>query len=90
MFVHRATPENTSANSTYLDDPLADGNPSAVLHVTQNWNPGDGDGVYNDHPVGVWYDTAREKWAVFNQDRAPIPDGAAFNVIVSGSATGAR
>ncbi len=82
-FVHRASPENTSENSTYLDDPLADGNPSAVLHVTQNWNPGGGDGVYNDHPVGVWYDAAREKWAIFNQDRAPIPDGAAFDVLVT-------
>ena len=89
-FVHRAAPENISENSTYLDDPLADGNPSAVLHVTQNWNPGSTDGVYNDHPVGVWYDAAREKWAIFNQDRAPIPDGAAFNVLVSGGAVAAR
>ncbi len=82
-FVHRAAPENISANSTYIDDPLADGNPSAVLHVTQNWNPGGGDGVYNDHQVGVWYDAARGKWAIFNQDRAPIPDGAAFDVLVT-------
>ena len=85
VFVHRAAPENTSANSTYLDDPLTDGNPSAVLHVTQYWNPGGEGGIYNDHQVGVWYDTAREKWAIFNQDRTPIPDGTAFNVIVSGS-----
>lgn len=86
-FVHRAAPENTSANSTYLDNPLIDGNPSAVLYITQNWNPGGGEGTYNDHPVGVWYDTNREKWAIFNQDRAAIPEGSAFDVLVSGGTT---
>ncbi len=81
VFVHRATPENISANSTYLDNPLLNGNPNAVLYVTQNWNPGGREGgTYNDHPVDVWYDTNREKWAIFNQDRAAIPEGAAFNV----------
>ncbi|MCA1731756.1 MAG: hypothetical protein LC751_20860, partial [Actinobacteria bacterium] len=88
VFVHRATPENISANSTYLDNPLLNGNPNAVLYVTQNWNPGGREGgTYNDHPVGVWYDTNREKWAIFNQDRAAIPEGAAFNVLDSGGTT---
>ncbi len=88
VFVHRATPENISANSTYLDNPLINGNPNAVLYVTQNWNPGGREGgTYNDHPVGVWYDTNREKWAIFNQDRVAIPDGAAFNVLDSGGIT---
>ncbi|MCA1740779.1 MAG: hypothetical protein LC740_18750, partial [Actinobacteria bacterium] len=64
------------------------GNPNAVLYVTQNWNPGGREGgTYNDHPVGVWYDTNREKWAIFNQDRAAIPEGAAFNVLDSGGTT---
>ena len=83
-FVHRATPENVSDNSTYIDDPRTNGNPGAVLSVTQNWNPGGGGGTYNDHPVGVWYDAGRQKWAIFNQDRAAMPEGAAFNVAVSG------
>src|SRR4051812_43710358 len=39
VFIHHAMPENTSANSTYLHSPLTDGNPNAVLVVTQNWNP---------------------------------------------------
>ena len=82
-FVHRATPENTSGNSTYLDRSSINGDPDAVLYVTQNWNPGSDAGTYNDHPVGVWYDQNREQWAIFNQDRADIPDGAAFNVIVA-------
>lgn len=82
-FVHRAELVNTVGNGTYLDDPLTNGNPDAVLSVTQNWNPGGGVGVYNDHPVGVLYDEDVEKWAVYNLDGAPMPDRAAFNVAVS-------
>lgn len=82
ILVHRATPGNVSANSTYLDSPLTNGNPDALVSVTQNWNPGGDGGTYNDHEIGVWYDSSREKWAIFNQDRADMTEGLAFNVIV--------
>jgi hypothetical protein len=85
-FVHHAELNNTAGNSTYLDDPLTNGNPDAVLSVTQNWNPGGSRGVYNNHPTGVLYDKVVKKWAIYNRDDAPIPDGAAFNVAVSGRA----
>jgi sortase A len=82
-FVHHAEPGNTVGNGTYLNDPLTAGKPGAVLSVTQNWNPGGGRGVYNDHPVGVRYDDERGQWAIYNKDRSAMPDGAAFNVAVS-------
>ncbi len=81
-FVHRATSENISANSTYLDNPLTNDNPNVILYVTQNFNPEGKGGTYNNHPVGVWYDSNRQRWAIFNQDREPMPIGAAFNVAV--------
>lgn len=59
VLVHRATPENILANSTYIKNPLTSDNPDAILIVTQNWNPGGSGGTYNDHPVGVWYDADR-------------------------------
>ncbi len=83
--VHRAGPANTVGNTTYVDDPLTNGEPGIALLVTQNWNPGGGAGVYNDHPVGVLYDEDAQKWAVYNRDGAQIPDGAAFNLAVSES-----
>ena len=83
VFVHRATTENVSANSSYIDDPSTNDNPDAVLTVTQNWNPGGDGGTYNAHPIGVWYDASAEKWAIANEDRAAMPKGAAFNVVVS-------
>ena len=89
-FVHRAEPANIVGNATYLDNPLTNGEPDATLSVTQNWNPGGGEGVYNDHPVDVFYDEDVEQWAIYNSDEAPMPDGSAFNVAVSGSAESAR
>jgi LPXTG-site transpeptidase (sortase) family protein len=81
-FVHRATPENTSEDGTYLDDPLVNGKPDAALSVTQNWNPGGGNGVYNDHAVEARYDADREAWQVSNEDGSALPEGASFNVAV--------
>jgi hypothetical protein len=83
-FVHRAGPDDTVGNAAYLDDPLLNGKPGAEASVTQNWNPGGGVGVYNDHPVGVLYDEDLEKWFVHNEDGFRMPEGAAFNVAVSG------
>jgi tRNA A-37 threonylcarbamoyl transferase component Bud32 len=80
--VHTADTDNTSANSTYLDISGVNGNPEAMISITQNWNPGSRAGTYNPHPVGVWYDASRERWAVFNQDRAAMPEGVSFNVVV--------
>ncbi len=89
VFVHRATSENILDNSTYLDHPLANGNPDAFILVTQISEPGD-DAVNNDHPIGVWYDTNRSgRWAIFNQDLAAMPEGAAFNVTISESSENA-
>jgi len=85
-FVHRAELDNTVGNATYLDDPLTDGKADAVVSVTQNWTPGGGTGIYNDHPVGVFYEVDVQKWSVYNRDGAPMPEGAAFNVAVSGEA----
>jgi len=84
-FVHRATPENTFANETYLDNPLTNNSPGAALSVTQNWNPGGGVGVYNDHPITAAYDSDRDRWLISNTDAAPIKKGTAFNVGVSES-----
>ena len=82
-FVHYAKLDNTEGNSTYLDSPLTNGEPDALLTVTQNWNPGGGRGVYNDHPIDVLYEADIRKWAICNRGGAPMAGGAAFNVAVS-------
>lgn len=87
VFVHRAASGNISGNSTFLDNPLLNGNPQAIISVTPNWNPG-GSGIYNNHAVGVWYDYETGRWAIFNQDRSDMPGGASFNVVVWGESSG--
>lgn len=88
-FVHRATSENASETGTYLDDPLVNGKPDAALTVTQNWNPGGGNGVYNDHAVGLRYDDGRGAWEIYNKDDSAVPEGASFNVGVPKAAPAA-
>ena len=71
-FVHFVTPENISDTfpcTTYVDHPLANGNPNAILFATHNWNPlgtPSNDGKFNNHPIGVWYDEGPQRWAIFN------------------------
>ena len=81
-FVHTATAANSTPNWTTIDHPLTNENPSAIVLVTQNWNPGGVSGTYNDHPIGVWYSGSMKQWAIFNQDLVSIPDGADFNVLI--------
>jgi serine/threonine protein kinase len=81
VFVQVATDQNSIGNYTVIDHPLTNGNPNAIVMVTQNWNPGGKNVTYNNHPVGVWY-TPAGKWSIFNEDKAPMPLQAAFNVQV--------
>jgi hypothetical protein len=81
--LHRAGPGNTVLHATDLSQ--LQGEPAANPLLTQNWNPGDIGGIYNNQPVGVYY--FEGVWRVFNENIAPMPAGAAFNVFVPGSAT---
>lgn len=79
VYTHIATATNTTANWTELDNKDTNNNPKAFVIVTPNRSSSPGH-VVDNHPVGVWYDGMAGKWAIFNQDRAAMPVGAAFNV----------
>ena len=82
-FVHVATPDNTSGDTTFLHFPLITGDPGAVLIVTQNWNPGGApSGVYNNQKVGVSYVSLQGYWGIYNESGGDMPVGAAFNVFI--------
>jgi hypothetical protein len=79
-FVHTATAANKlSANGTDVDNPAINGNPNALVYVTQLLNPSGI--VYNNSPVGVYYNTVRKHWEIFNQNNAAIPTNAQFMVL---------
>ncbi|HEX6032755.1 MAG TPA: hypothetical protein VFY90_15090 [Tepidiformaceae bacterium] len=86
-FVHEATADAIDAacaagQCTQIDNPLTNGDPNAILLVTQLWDADPGGQVYNPHAVGVWYDPEKEKWEIFNEDQEAMPEGALFNVLV--------
>ena len=80
-FLQTTTSSNRSGDSTYINNTATNNKPNGILFVTPNWNPGGVGGAYDNHPVGVWYDTGAGQWAVFNEDKASMPIPAAFNII---------
>lgn len=73
-YTHVAT---AASYITTLNHPLLNNNPLARMTVTQNYSP---NSVYNDHPIGVWYNSGSGRWTVFNQDIVAMTVGAAFNI----------
>jgi len=86
VFIHQATDENIVCafyHCTLIDHPLTNGDPDAILFVTQNFNyhsyPS---AVNNIHPVGVQYLDVVDRWVIYNVDLYAMPPGAIFNVLV--------
>ncbi len=80
-FVHTATAANKlSANGTDVDNAMCNGDANCILIVTQKLNPSGI--VYNNSPIGVYYNTTRSKWEIFNENNNAIPTNAQFNVLV--------
>ncbi len=78
-FIHKVTAANRSFHTTEISHPALDGNPDAVMQVTQFW---DADRVYNDRVIGVFYHPTTNRWNIFNQDFVTLPLNAAFNVSI--------
>ena len=74
QFTHIASKENNSCNGncTMLDIPQLNGNPKAIIFVTQK------EQGLNPHPIGVYYFKGR--WNIMNLDQAGIPAGSEFEV----------
>jgi len=87
-FVVTATSESiggTDSTYTLIDNPATNNNPDAILQATQTIGTGT---MYNNHPIGVSYNTTAGEWAVFNEDGAPMTVGVSFNILVGTTATG--
>lgn len=74
-FVQTATSTNSSSDYTKIDTPSLNFQPTMRMLVTPTWK-----GVYDNHPIGVFYSLNDGHWYIFNQDYTAIPSGAAFNV----------
>ena len=80
-FIHLTSATNVSGYVTYIDNPLCNGDPNAILLVTHSYNPPNGTTfTYHPHIVSLWYTGAQ--WAIFNEDFVNMQTNIAFNVLV--------
>lgn len=75
---HTSTVGTISGNATELDHPLLNANLGAQFIVTQRWT-----GVYNNHPIGVQYSNATNRWSIANVDGAAMPQNVSFNIHIT-------
>lgn len=78
FFIHQSNAANSFAHMTFLDSPSANNASSAFIFVTPDLTNAHAD----NHPIGVYYEGTRRRWAIYNQDAAPMPAGARFHVAV--------
>jgi hypothetical protein len=78
FFTHQSNAANSFAHMTFLDSPSANNASSAFIFVTPDLTNAHAD----NHPIGVYYEGTRRRWAIYNQDAAPMPAGARFHVAV--------
>lgn len=90
VFTVTAGATNRESNYVFIDHPLANGHPDAVILVQQLAMYGNASAPPRN--VGVWYHTAKQRWAIFYQNRAvPMDAGHQFDVFVQAANTpGAR
>ncbi|HEY3763186.1 MAG TPA: hypothetical protein VGN23_15680 [Verrucomicrobiae bacterium] len=81
-FIQVATVTNSSGDSTYINSPLCNGDPNAILIVTHNYDPPGASTVVYNKVVGVWYNLGQ--WAIYNEDLSNMQTnpGVSFNVLV--------
>ncbi|MBK8660181.1 MAG: T9SS type A sorting domain-containing protein [Bacteroidetes bacterium] len=81
-FVH--TVSSVSAlPSTFLNNPVTDANPEAVLIVTHNYNPGGLGGMYNTVPVGVAIKSSAYPLIYHLDHSTPFDSAMSFNVLIA-------
>jgi len=84
-FSQKATANNLNQGRLVIDHPSLNNNPGAAFYASQVWNPGGGNGVYNNASIAAAYDKITARWMVSNQDGSAIPAGAAINILVTGA-----
>jgi hypothetical protein len=71
---HVSSLNNTTANHTFISAVGLDNNPNAIIIIEVDA----ANKSANPHSLGLWYTGG--KWAIFNQDMAPMPVGITFQL----------
>jgi hypothetical protein len=90
-FAWTATTTYVGGDTALIDEHATNGQPADLLFVTPSPYRGLTCPCLEVPPlpaIGVWYDQGLKEWAVFTEDRAPMPAGETFEVLAE-PATGA-
>jgi hypothetical protein len=87
VFVQTATTANTLGGATYINSPLTNDNPNAMILITPNIDPDGTNEFVNDHPVGAYYNPTLKQWGVLNEDGSSMGIGAHFNIMIGSKAS---
>ena len=71
---------NINNDNFAINDPIANGNPKAIVFVSNNGTPPGATPSDNNHGVGVYYNGS--SWCIFNEDQTVMAAGLAYNVQV--------
>ena len=82
VFVQLSAAGNITGDSTYINNPLCNGDPNAILIITHNYDPGGTVNTVYNKTVGVWYNTSLLQWAIYNEDLTAMSANIAFNVLI--------
>lgn len=83
-FRHTVTVDNSANNGSNIDNPLLNGNPNAVFFLTKTWD----NGVYDTAHVGIWYNSARSKWAIYNENyTGTLQLNSTYNIFIPDAGT---
>ncbi len=76
-------------DSSFFSNPLSDNNPNAKILISQVYNTknAQSSGYFNNHNVGVWYDSDIKKWAIYEEDGSTMPAGLHFNILIGAANT---
>ncbi|TLN09838.1 hypothetical protein FDZ74_11340, partial [bacterium] len=83
FFTHTATAANISGDLTLIDNAYLNNNPGALVFAIPAYNPGGVGGMYYPHNIGVYYQSALQKWGIYNEDDVNIVENSKFFVYVS-------
>lgn len=84
IYVHTATAANTFNNATFIDHPDLNDNPNAGIVFVHTTNPNGLPVVPNNNVTGLWYSTAMNQWAIFNEDNSqPMVEGSHYMVYIA-------
>jgi len=78
--IFTSTSSNVGGDSMVINSAAANGNSTAGVWITPNWNPPGQSANYLNHNVGVWFNGSQ--WEVFTEDQSTMATGESFNIAV--------